>query len=144
MDICYVRLLSGEVRSFDIFEGYRLYQLKNDMIEQHFIDISDDNLKRIIIFDDSRENMDDMDVIKLGGNYDVFIKEKENNIYGMPIINDALKYKDSIDSFYLGVGDPNLKESFYNSTPFYFCSKRKGTTAFAKRRNELYHYDKTQ
>jgi len=39
--------------------------------------------------------------------------EKEH-IYDMPVLDNPIKYKDSIDSFYLGVSDPKLKESFYN------------------------------
>jgi hypothetical protein len=77
MNKCYVKLLSGDVHSIDVFEGYRISQLKNELIDINFVDISDyPDLNRIIVLDEESGPMSDRDTINTGKIYNIFIKHK--------------------------------------------------------------------
>jgi hypothetical protein len=77
MTTCTIQLLSGHITTIEIFEGYRFSQLKNELIEQKFIDITDyPDLKRIQIYDENYEQMNDSEMVSFGHHYCLFIKHK--------------------------------------------------------------------
>jgi hypothetical protein len=68
---CYVKLLSGDVKIIQVFEGYRICQMKQELIEEKFVRVSDPDL--IFVFNENEEKMEDRDMINFGEIYNVFI-----------------------------------------------------------------------
>jgi|Laugresu1bdmlbsd_1035121.scaffolds.fasta_scaffold02877_2 hypothetical protein len=74
---CYVKLLSGDVKELQVFDGYKVSQMKNELIENTFFSISDPNL--LMIFNEENKELEDRDVVYFGNIYNLFIKEKPVN-----------------------------------------------------------------
>jgi hypothetical protein len=83
---CYVKLLSGDVKELEVFDGYKASQMKNELIENTFFNVSDPNL--LMIFNEENQELEDRDVVYFGNIYNLFIKEKP--------VNFTIKFKNEI------------------------------------------------
>lgn len=76
---CYVKFLSGDVQAIDIFDGYRVWQLKHELIEDGFIHIYDDynkyneyNISKITVTNEEYETLSDRDILNMGEIYNIY------------------------------------------------------------------------
>jgi hypothetical protein len=65
-----VKLLSGDVKVIKVFDGFRVCQMKQELIDENFIPVSETDM--IVVFNEDEEEMEDRDMIKLGEIYNVF------------------------------------------------------------------------
>lgn len=96
MNKCYIKFLSGDIESIIVFEGYRVSQLKNEMIEEFIPEARKD---LIMVFNEDYEPMIDRDFVNMGEIYSIFIKDKPLYI--------TLKFKKSCTGGIFSLHDEN-------------------------------------